>query len=99
MAKRLTRRTLGDKFSEGSRLLWEAVESRGLGITETARSMGIDAARVLRVMYGDREPDPKLITQIFDVFAIPADTWGRPPARDFVLPACRPEGATGTTGS
>jgi len=89
MGKKLTRDTLGDRFSEVARLMWAQVEAMGRTQADVARLLGVHQSRVHRVMYGLAVPSPTLATQIQDEYGVPADAWGRPPVEPFAPPASR----------
>lgn len=91
---RLTRTDLGPLFCEGARLLWLALEQRGLNQTEAARLL-VDAARKIRCdggmlgrwLYGDRKPGRLLASRILEIFGVPIEAWDRRPKKAFAPPA------------
>lgn len=79
----------GKRFSEGSRLLWLAVENRGLNLSQAANAASCGRASFVKYLYGDSCPELGPANRLFDVFRVPTTAWGMLPSEDFVLPALR----------
>jgi len=87
----LLRRDLGEKFSEGSRLLWLELERRGLRQSEAEALLGtFGQGRLNRILYGDRKPSLELASKVESIFAVPVAAWQSPPAARFTVPGARP---------
>lgn len=89
MARKLLRRNKGDKFTEGSRLLWEAMARTGLGFRGAAAKLGTSSGALVKWAYGDRSPDRVYAGRMAALFAIPLEAWDIEPTEKFVLPAAR----------
>lgn len=81
------RRHIGKKFSEGARLLWQAIEREDLTFRAAAQRVG--ALNVARWLYGDILPPLPAMVQMAKVFNIPIETWLQKPHRPFKPPAAR----------
>lgn len=89
MGRRLSRVDLGDRFSEGARLLWARLEHLHHSHADAARLLSVHPTRVHRIMYGLRLPSPQFMTAAQDAYGVPADSWGRPASAPFEPPASR----------
>lgn len=83
------RTNLGPLFSEGARLLWEAIESRGWTQTKLRSELGIPAGMPATWLFGDRRPGRKWAVRLRDALNIPIDAWDEDPSGEFVPPAAR----------
>lgn len=95
-AMKTTRTWLGEKFSEGARLAWLALRSKGWNISDLrARMVGPRSGEPLAdgvvdpVLYGDRDPTIHLAAQLFRHLGVPMIAWVRRPSRRFVLEASK----------
>lgn len=95
------RTTLGSRFSEGARLVWEGMAARGLTPAALRRSLKrapdsedlISSSLLYRVLFGDR-PCPGWIQEQFRrMFDVPFEAWVRTPTAEFVPPAARDDDA------
>lgn len=84
-----TRTTLGPRFSEGARLLWEAMEHRGWTQGQLRKELGVTTGRVSRWLYGDLRPPLTVAVSISKKLHIPEEAWMQSPSVDFVVPARR----------
>ena len=88
MANRhLTRTTLGDHFSEGARLLWAALTSRGWSQHDLCRALDMKPGTQSRWLYGDQRPGLVVAVKLHDLLAIPVETWNQAPKQPFQPPA------------
>lgn len=91
MAARLLNRThrvsLGPHFSEGSRLLWVAVERRGR--RDVLSMLGVHESSLSRYLYGDKEILLRVAIRAEEMLGIPPRSWVSKPARPFKVPAAR----------
>lgn len=81
------RRTLGPRFSEGTRRLWLALEAQGLAHHAAAARIGCKRGVFSRVVYGDVTPGIALLAQIERAFAIAPSLWAKAPEKPFSLPS------------
>ena len=94
-----TRRNFGRHFSEGARLLWEALPALAAqwGVDEytarreLARRIERADSSIARYLYGDRLPDRASAIKLAEVAGVPAEAWDLKPSVAFVLPADRPD--------
>jgi len=84
-----TRLTLGPSFSEGARLLWQAVERPSLGSPEAlAQRVGFPNASYLAAhLYGDKVPGPDARARYRRHLKIPLGAWDKAPIVPFQLRA------------
>ena len=82
-----TRKHLGPKFSEGSRLLWLALASRGLSQNAVCREVGCSDGHVNRWLYGDRGITLNFAVKLFKLYGIEVETWDAKPTERFRPPA------------
>lgn len=86
-SKKRTRLDKGDKFSEGSRLLWLALRKRGVNASQARTILGCKhEGTVDRLLYGDRRAGLELALNIEKHFAVPASAWHAEPKKPFELP-------------
>lgn len=96
---RLVRRTVGRKFSEGSRQLWLALHSRGIDVIQRASEyLGVESPVLHHWLYGTRRPSWPARMVLRRKLRIPLQTWDQPPTEEFVLPAAAADRPTGTDG-
>lgn len=88
-----TRQLLGDHFSEGARLLWVALESRGWSQGQMAKAISAKGGVVPRWLYGDTKPSWTWAVTLRETFEIPLEAWTMQPTEPFVPPAARSEHA------
>jgi transcriptional regulator with XRE-family HTH domain len=75
------RRRLGPNWNEGARRLWLVMIERGLNQSDVRRGLKgpsgneLTEGAVNRWLYGERRPSGRLLTQIEDVFGVPAGAW------------------------
>lgn len=81
-------RELGDKFSEGTRLLWQAATRERMTLAALARAVRRGEGTVSRWLHGQRRPDEDSRRVLHDRFGIPADisVWRQKPTRKFAIP-------------
>lgn len=84
-----TRTKLGDHFSEGARLLWLAMESRGWSQGQVAKAIEAKSGVVPRWLFGDTKPSWDWAVILRDTFEIPLEAWTLPPTQEFIPPAAR----------
>lgn len=75
-----TRTRLGEKFSEGSRLLTEAIAKFG-SVTRASRATGLTTGTLVLWKFGDRTPDLASAIRLRDEFGVPVDAWLKPPSK------------------
>jgi transcriptional regulator with XRE-family HTH domain len=85
----LPRSRLADGFSEGARLYWLALESRGLNQKEADALLGVSAGLTNRLLYGERKPGRALADRIREIFGIEPAMWDSAPTEKFVPPGAR----------
>lgn len=95
MAIGSSRTELGDRFSEGARLLWCVLSDRGWSQGELTRAIGAKPGVVPRWLYGDTKPGWTWATKLRDMFGITFETWTVEPTLPFVPPAARSVHACG----
>lgn len=93
MAIPTTRRALGPHFSEGARLLWLAMESRGWTQGQLRKELDVASGRVSRWLYGDLRPSLTIAIVVAAKLGIPAETWTQAPREPFIVPAARSHAA------
>jgi transcriptional regulator with XRE-family HTH domain len=81
------RKVLGDRFNEGARLLWLAIQAKSLSHASAAKVLGWSRATISRVIYGDVVPGIGLLADVKREFKVPLDAWALAPTREFVPPA------------
>ena len=88
MGLRLSRPTLGNKFCEGSRLLWLHVLSQNISQKELSEALGLGGggSQVSHWLYGRRKPGLELALLIEERLGIPAKAWTEAPSEPFELP-------------
>ncbi|WP_394825009.1 hypothetical protein [Pendulispora albinea] len=84
----LSRRSLGARFSEGSRLLWAALDVYGTQGALT-KVLGAKPGMVSRWLYGDVKPGWYWAGRLDTVLGIPLRSWGKEPKKPFIPPAAR----------
>lgn len=87
------RRHLGPKFSEGARLTWLALASRGLSISRGAALLGWHRGNLARAIYGDSLPGVELLVSLEKALGVSVSAWAQEPTETFVPPALEEEGA------
>lgn len=88
-----TRTKLGPHFSEGARLLWEAMEAREWTQGQLRKELGASYGRVSRWLYGDIRLNLAVAVTISEKFEIPVEAWTQKPTAEFIVPAARPVAA------
>lgn len=83
------RKLIGDRFSEGARLLWQELARRNLSHAGAAKALGWERATISRVLYGDVVPGIGLLADVKKVFGIAPEAWAESPTVEFVPPALR----------
>ena len=91
MAIVATRTHLGSQFSEGARLLWVAMESRGWSQGQLTKAVAARPGVVPRWLYGDTKPSWDWAKKISGLFGIALEAWTLEPTAPFVPPAAREE--------
>lgn len=81
------RTSLGDKFSEGSRLLWLAMGD--VPPADFERSLGWPRGTLSNYLYGERRAGRDAAVLLFDRHKIPVGSWSDPPSEPFIPPAAR----------
>lgn len=85
---------VGEKFSEGARLLWLGLEASGWSREELRKALNVSSGGVSRWLYGDRRPCHAQALRLQELFEIPVATWRCAPREPFVPPALRvPKGS------
>jgi hypothetical protein len=82
---------LGDRFSEGARLLWIARGATPLA--EFERSLEWPRGQLSNLLYGERGAGRKTATMLLQRFGIPLEAWDLPSSVEFVPPAAREDEA------
>lgn len=85
----LSRTTLGPRFSEGARLLWDAMSRLSLSQWGLTRLLGTKPGVVSRWLYGDTRPGWDWANKILSACDVPLDAWTKPSSVRFVPPAAR----------
>jgi len=88
--RRKYRTHLGPKFSEGARLLWEAIDTTTA--REAERALKWAPGMLFNVLYGERGVGRKTGALLLERYGIPLDAWDKPPTVPFVPPAARVDG-------
>lgn len=83
------RRTTGSRFSEGARLLWAQLESRGLSVAQASAAVERTRGLMSNVLYGERRPGVVFASDLARVFGVPIGAWAEKPTEPFVPPAAR----------
>lgn len=85
------RKHLGERFSEGARMLWRAIEKNGLPMRAVAEAVGPPTVPgdVCRWLYGDHRPTLRALMALEQAYRIPLSAWTVAPRRPFVPPAAR----------
>lgn len=95
VAHRLQRRTLGEKFSEGARQAWIAIEREAkkaetpIDHSALARRLGCAKATLHRILYGDAKPDAERLVAFERIYGVRCRLWYEPAKNHFVPPAAR----------
>lgn len=76
-----TRTRLGEKFSEGSRLLGEGIAKKFGNVSRASRATGLTTGTLVLWKFGDRTPDLTSAIRLRDEFGIPVDAWLKPPSK------------------
>jgi hypothetical protein len=79
------RRRLGDRFSEGARLLWLAMLRQGLSQESLRAELGRPKGVIGRWLLGDRLPDGESRGRLFKRFGIKPQAWDQKPSKPFSL--------------
>lgn len=79
----------GLKWSEGSRLMFVAIEVRGWSIEDLTRAAGWARGMAIRFIYGDSTPGRKHAGTILRIFGIAPEKFDEAPTEDYVLPGAR----------
>lgn len=87
MQHRLSRPGKGKYFSEGARLMWLALESKGWSQTELAGRLGTSTGQVSQWLYGGRRASLKWAVAIRDVLDIPLAAWNQAAPADHAIPS------------
>ena len=82
----------GEHFSEGSRLLWLALERLGHTQADAEAQLECAAGAVNRLLYGDRKPGRALGDRIAERYGVQVRAWDEEPKKRFVFPAARKTG-------
>lgn len=80
------RTDLGPLFSEGSRLLWLAIQREGLPSARAADAVDADASLFHRWLYGERKPGRSHGNVLSERFGVPSDAWDIAPTEPFAPP-------------
>ena len=83
------RRHVGPRFSEGTRLLWSAIEGAGLSIADAAKRLGWLRSTLSNVLYGERLPGVESLVEVERAFGVPIASWAEKPTVPFIPPAAR----------
>jgi len=89
MNRKAYRTELGPKFSEGSRLLWEAMEQNGLTLEDVTRRLNAKRGMAAHWAYGDIGPSARWAWALWEAYKIPIPAWNQAPTELFVPPAAR----------
>lgn len=89
------RKTTGKDFSEGARLIWEALDS-GWTVHSIAEGIGCKRMAVHRYMYGDSRPSRKTSLALQSLLGIDPHLFDVAPSKPFAPPGV--SAATGTEG-
>ncbi len=99
------RQTLGDRFSEGARLLWLKMQAKGWSQADVRAKLAAltpKTSLLSRWLYGDQRPGVEWAFLLQRATGIEASLWSKDATDTFVPPAARvqPESlrATGTEG-
>ena len=84
-----SRRTLDDKFSEGARRLWAAIEARSWTQAAAAKALEMPTGQLSKFLYGVRKPGREWAAKLHERLMIPATAWDLAPAAPFMPPAAR----------
>lgn len=86
MAVHLSRPKQGKYFSEGSRLLWAAIQRKGWRQSELAEHLGTTSGQVNNWLYGGRGVSMRWAMTIRSKLRIPLTAWGVVVTKPFVFP-------------
>mgnify|MGYP007083426783 CR=1 FL=1 len=79
--------SLGDKFSEGARLLWIAMGD--VAPADFERSLGWSRGTLSNYLYGERRAGRDAAVLLFERHQIPIGAWAEKPTETFIPPAAR----------
>jgi len=86
-----TRRTeLGDHFTEGARLLWDAMERLGFEQYQLEKHIQAPTGLVSRLLYGDQRAGRVWMFKLYNKLGIPLESWNQTSSKPFLPPAARP---------
>lgn len=80
---------LGERFSEGARLLWKVLDDKRCSQLQLQRELGEHAGVVNRLLYGDRLPSLETAVRIEALYGIPVNAWNEAPKKKFMPPAAK----------
>ena len=86
---RLQRRDLGEKFTEGARQTWIAIDKKAWDHATLAEELGVAQGTVHKILYGDRLPDGLVMIRLEQLLKIPCKLWATAPKNHFTPPAAR----------
>jgi len=84
---RLSRQTLGPKFSEGARQLWLFLARHRWTQADAAREMGLPSGQLSKILYGERKPGREWATKFQERAKIKPALWDQEPLELFAPPA------------
>lgn len=82
--KALRRTELGPFLSEGARLLWLAMQERGVTLSDLARALETKPGMVNRWAWCDVRPSTEWAAVLEDKLGIPMRSWQQKPTVDFL---------------
>jgi hypothetical protein len=89
MGRRLRRLTVGARFSEAHRKIWQAMEERDLSPQQAGELLGLRPGSETKLLYGDRGAGTQVADRARMVFGVAASWWKEPPRRPWEPPAAR----------
>lgn len=104
MGDRMHRKNVGKHFSEGARLCWTELRTRGLSVSDLARATGLPASQLHRALYGDCAAAVAVVVPLEAQLGVSVAKWTEAPSEAFVPPGAQDDeepvhhAATGTEG-
>lgn len=85
----LHRETIGEEFSEGTRLLWVEMARRGWTQADLRKALELPPGGLTRILYGDTKASLAFAMKCEEALGVDASKFLLKPAEAFVPPAAR----------
>lgn len=89
------RSQVGDRFTEGARLLWLVLEGNQWTLAALAEAADVSKPTLFRYLYGDREMRLGTAQRLEVLTGVPAASWAQPPTEPFA-PSRAPDAPSST---